>query len=74
MKIIKSLQDGNLEIYQRGIFLGKQIIIMFKLFIDCYNITLKITYDVTAICIMIVILYFVGKSTKEMKVKLSYDI
>ncbi|XOB95324.1 hypothetical protein ACMC5U_10455 [Deferribacteres bacterium DY0609] len=47
---------------------------MFKLFIDCYNITLKITYDVTAICIMIVILYFVGKSTKEMKVKLSYDI
>jgi len=37
VKIIKNLQDDNVEIYQRGIFLVEQIIIMFKLFIYCYK-------------------------------------
>ena len=36
VKIIKNLQDDNVEIYQRGIFLVEQII-MFKLFIYCYK-------------------------------------
>lgn len=61
VKIIKNLQDDNVEIFQRGTFLTEQIIIMFKLFTYCYNTTQQFWNHPKSLSILEIILHQLKK-------------